>query len=161
MVLAVLRSNASSTPPAGNAGTDGPLSTWNVRPFTVLMPLLAVTASWCGPGGVPVGTVTSMCVSSHAVVGSAIVPSRVTDPAPLAAPRPVPVIVNEPLPETKGLETASSWGATGSWVHSTPWGRPVDGEAMVVPTCVGARSVGMIRPGRASNSVAMVRYRGL
>src|SRR5665647_1507323 len=38
---------------------------------------------------------------------------------------------------------------------------PVVGEPIVTPTWVGARSVGMMRPGRASNSVEIVRYRGL
>ena len=100
MVLVVLRLNASSTPPAGKAGTAGPLSTWNVSPLTVLMPLPAVTDSWCGPGGVPGGTVTSMCRSSQAVVGSTSVPSSRTVPEPLVGPNPVPVMVNVPLPRT-------------------------------------------------------------
>ncbi|MGC4001469.1 MAG: hypothetical protein QM767_30030 [Anaeromyxobacter sp.] len=35
------------------------------------------------------------------------------------------------------------------------------GSCTVTPTCVGARSAGTVRPGKTSNSAAMVRKRGL
>ena len=68
----------------------------------------------------------------------------------------VPVSVDR----TNGFDTRNSCGAASLTRHCTVVGL-VPGMPTLTPTWVGARSVGMVTPGIASNSVAMVRNLGL
>src|SRR5258706_11091789 len=162
-VVALARLKSSSTGRSGSWPV-GPLKTWNVRPLTVLRPLLARTASWCGPDKVPVGTDTAISRSFHVVVGRAA-PSRVTWPAPLVGPKPWPVMVNDCAPMARsayGLETVHSSGVVGGAsvtfsVHRTAWFCWDPGSWMLTAIWVGALSDGMMSPGIASNSAAIVR----
>ena len=143
-------------------------STWKVSPLTVVRPLPAVTVSVFGPGAIwPVeapagGTVATIWVSVHDVVAKVTLSSE-TLPDPLDAPNPRPLIVTERAVSAErrnGLDTENSCGAAELTMHLTVVGLE-PGVPMLTPTWVGARSVGMVTPGIASNSVAIVRKRGL
>ncbi len=104
-------------------------------------------------------------MSVHFVGASVVVPSLIV-PVPWAAPKPRPLTVTclavpVAVLGTTALSTANTCGATGLTGQRTATFCSVPGVPMLTPTWVGARSVGMVTPGIASNSVAMVRKRGL
>src|SRR5512137_879634 len=86
------RSKLSRIAVDGNAASP---KTWIVRALTNFCPLEALTMSWCGPDEILTGTLTSIEVLLQEVTGTNTL-SNHTTPVPCVAPKPVPVIVNEP-----------------------------------------------------------------
>ena len=113
------------------------------------------------PAVVPAGMVATIDSSDHDVTASGAPPMVAFPRLPAAAPKPDPLMVIPSVgtAEPYGFDTARICGAAMSTLHAT-WLICPPGSCTVTPTCVGARSAGTIRPGRASNSAAMVRNSG-
>ena len=97
-------------------------------------------------------------VSVQVVVGTAVAVERDL-PVPLVAPNPVPVDRERAAAvdvRAGHREQLRACAASSGQVTCVEAGR-CPGDSIVTPTWVGARSVGMVSPGNASNSVAIVR----
>src|ERR1700704_4354511 len=96
-------------------------------------------------------------------MGRTVVPSRVTFPVPLVAPKPCPLMsrITGAVPVRYGWSTEKICGAVTAGAPCGGFLKAAPGVSSLVTAFVGARSDARNCPGQDWKFAAMVRYAGL